>query len=256
MKYKCVAFEQKDGVGMIMLNRPHMGNRINGQLAQELMDVCTQVQSSDQLRVIIITGTGEQSFCLGSESDLERIFQDNLSAKPCPITEAIAALKMPVIAAINGDAFEMGLEIALACDIRIAAEGARFSLPQIRHGTIPWCGGTQRLPRIVGKAKALEMILTGEVLDATEALHWGLISRVVPAQKLPDVTLELARDIASKAAIATSFAKEAICSGVELTLSQGLRLESDLYFLLHTTEDRQEGIRAFLEKRRPCFRSR
>lgn len=256
MRYRCIDFRQDEGVGVIMLNRPEAGNRINRQLASELVEICAKVNESDRIRVIIVTGAGTESFCLGSDADIRRWLMKDLSIGLCPVTEAIAGIKIPVIAALNGDAFEMGLEIAIACDIRVAADNARFCMSQILSASIPCCGGSQRLPRIVGKAKALEMILTGEVINAAEALKWGLVSKVVPAQELNETVWRLARSMASKAPIATCFVKEAICAGFDLTLEQGLRLESDLYFLLHTTEDRREGIKSFLEKRLPRFESK
>jgi enoyl-CoA hydratase/carnithine racemase len=154
---------------------------------------------------------------------------------------------------IGGDAIGLGLELALACDIRIAADTAHFGFPHIKEGLIPWDGGTQRLSRVVGQAKAMEMILTGEVIDAEEAYRIGLLSKVVPAEELMPVTIDMAREMASKGPIALRYAKEAIQKGMDLTLEQGLRLEADLYFLLHTTKDRTEGITAFREKRTPEF---
>jgi len=168
----------------------------------------------------------------------------------------VGAFPIPTIAAINGDAFGQWLELALACDIRISAEDARFSMPQVTYGEIPWDGGTQRLARLVGRGKALEMILTGEVIDALEAYRVGLVNRVVPRKALMKEAIALASEMADKGPIALRFAKEAVCKGMDLTLEQGLRLEADLYFLLHTTQDRTEGIRAFIEKRPPKFEGR
>jgi len=172
------------------------------------------------------------------------------------IASVVGAFPLPTIAAINGDAFGQWLELALACDIRISAEDARFSMPQVTYGEIPWDGGTQRLARLVGRGKALEMILTGEVIDALEAYRVGLVNRVVPRKALMKEAIALASEMADKGPIALRFAKEAVCKGMDLTLEQGLRLEADLYFLLHTTQDRTEGIRAFIEKRPPKFEGR
>jgi enoyl-CoA hydratase/carnithine racemase len=144
--------------------------------------------------------------------------------------------------------------MALACDVRIASETSKFGLPQIRAGLVPWDGGTQRLSRTVGKAKALEMILTGELIDAREANRIGLVSRIVPADKVTTTVMELAKDMASKSSVSLEYCKEAIVKGMDLTLEQGLRLEADLYFLMHTTHDRKEGIKAFQEKRKPKFK--
>ena len=151
------------------------------------------------------------------------------------------------------DAVGLGLELALACDIRICTEPCHFGFPHIEKGSIPRDGGTQRLPRLVGKAKAIEMILMGESIDAREACRIGLVNRIVPSEDLTASVMKMALEMASKAPFSLKYAKEAICKGMDLTLEQGLRLEGDLYFLLHTTRDREEGIKAFREKRTPRF---
>jgi enoyl-CoA hydratase len=170
--------------------------------------------------------------------------------------EAIAGIDRPTIAALNGDAFGQGLELALACDIRIAASEVKLGLPQILEGHIPVDGGTQRLARIVGKGKALEMVLTGEIIDAQEALEIGLVNRVFSRDDLVAEAEAMAKTIESKAPLALRYCKEAVNKGLDLTLEQGLRLEADLYFLLHTTADRAEGIRSFLEKRLPDYKGK
>jgi enoyl-CoA hydratase/carnithine racemase len=169
------------------------------------------------------------------------------------VAEPIAKIDRPVIAAIQGDALGQGLEMALACDLRVAAETSRFGLPQIHTGLIPWNGGTQRLTRLVGRGKALEMILTGETIDAREAYQVGLVNKVVPPKELMSTVTGMAREMASKGSIALRYTKEAVYQGMDLTLEQGLRLEADLYLLIHTTKDRTEGIKAFREKRVPKF---
>jgi enoyl-CoA hydratase/carnithine racemase len=163
-------------------------------------------------------------------------------------------MEKPVIAAINGDAIGDGLELALSCDIRIAADTARFGLTQLESGAIPSDGGTQRLPRLIGKGKALELILTAETINATEALDIGLVSKLVPASELATEAETLVQGIATKAPISLRYVKEAVNKGMDMTMDQGLRLEADLYLLLHTTADRTEGITAFLEKRTPEFK--
>jgi len=167
---------------------------------------------------------------------------------------ALASLERVVIAAINGDALGEGLELVLACDIRIACEGAKFCLPHTSYGLIPCGGGTQRLPRLVGKGKALEMLLTAEPIDAQEAFRIGLVSKVVSAEQLLQEVDEVTNSIAPQGRIALMYAKEAVNKGADLTLEQGLRMEADLYFLIQTTNDRMEGIRSFLEKRPPQFK--
>ena len=239
-----VIYSKRDHVAHITLNRPEADNSINMQLAREMEAVCCRVNQDDKIYVVIITGAGDRTFCSGSE--LERT----------NAATAVANIDRPVIAAINGDALGEGLELALSCDIRLASNKARFGLPQVASGIIPMDGGTQRLPRLVGKGKALELILTAETISAEEALEIGLINKVVAQANLASEVEALAQTIASKAPIALRYIKEAVNKGMDLTLEQGLRLEADLYFLLHTTADRTEGIKAFLGKRPPQFKGR
>jgi enoyl-CoA hydratase/carnithine racemase len=170
------------------------------------------------------------------------------------VVTPVASLAIPVIAAINGDALGQGLELALACDIRIAVGSARFGFPQIASGSMPRDGGTQRLPRLIGRGKAMEMLLTGQSVDAAEAYRIGLVSKVVRQEELMPAAMDIAQSLASRAPLAVRYGKEAVLKGMDLTLEQGLRLEADLYFLLQTTRDRAEGIKAFLEKRSPKFK--
>jgi enoyl-CoA hydratase len=165
----------------------------------------------------------------------------------------VSQIKQPVIAAIRGDALGPGLELAMACDIRIGTESSRFSLPQIQEGRIPAGGGTQRLPRLIGPGKAMEMILTGAAIDAEEACRIGLLNRVVAQEDLMNTAISLAEDMALKSPLSLSYAKEALYCGMDLTLDQGLNMEMDLYLLLFSTKDRTEGITAFKEKRKPEF---
>ena len=247
MPYAAVVYTQKDHIAHLTLNRPEVNNIINQQLAQELEDVCHRINQDDDIYVVIITGAGDKAFCGGSE--LEQVSPGYSPAM------AIASIDRPVIAAINGDALGQGLELALSCDIRLASHRARFGFPQIGEGLIPVDGGTQRLPRIVGKGKALELILTAETISAEEAFEIGLVNKVVAEEGLTSEVEVLAKAIAGKGPIALRYAKEAVNKGLDLTLDQGLHLEADLYFLLHTTADRTEGISAFLKKRPPQFKA-
>ncbi len=248
MPYSAVIYTKKDHVGYITLNRPEAGNSISLKLAEELEDVCLKVNQDDDIYVVTITGAGDKAFCNGSEPEK--------SGNRYSVATAIAGIEKPVIASINGDALGQGLELALSCDIRLSSDKARFGFPQIAQGIIPFDGGTQRLPRIVGRGKALELILGAEIITAGEALGIGLVSRVVKGATLAAESEALARTIAAKAPIALRFIKEAVNKGLDLTLEQGLRLEADLYFLLHTTADRTEGIDAFLKKRPPQFKGK
>jgi enoyl-CoA hydratase len=233
MPYSTIIYEKKQSFAVITLNRPAADNVINQQLAQELGGVCRELDEDDEVRVAVLTGAGDV-FCGGSEL-----------AIPCGVAATVASVEKPVIAAINGDALGQGLELVLACDIRLAVSGVMFGFPQVTKGLLPMDGGTQRLSRVVGRGKALEMLLTGEAVTAEEAYDIGLVNKVVERETLTSEAETLATDLAGKAPIALRYAKEAINKGLDLTLEQGLRLEADLYFLLHTTDDRTEGIRAF-----------
>jgi enoyl-CoA hydratase len=210
--------------------------------------------------VIVVTGAGERAFSAGA--DIREFVAPAVPVRfreerrRLDFRQAMDRCPQPIIAAIRGYALGGGLELALACDIRIASEDAQLGLTEINLAIIPGGGGTQRLPRLVGRGKALEMILTGARLPAAEALRIGLVERVVPPGDVHSSAMELARTLADKAPVALRYAKEAVVKGLELPLADGLRLEGDLSTLLRTTEDRQEGARAFLEKRRPKWQGR
>ena len=218
------------------------------EFAAELAGICREINSDTAIRVAVITGNGS-AFC-----------RDVASSHKTPaafsLAGPVASLNCPVIASINGNAIGLGFELALACDIRIASNLALFSFPGIWHGLVPFDGATQRLPRLVGRAKAIELILSGDAIKAKEALRIGLVSRIVPASEVLEAALEMGREMAGKAALALKYCKEAVYKGLDMTLDQGLQLEGDLYFLLHTTEDRTEGITAFKEKRKPKFKGK
>lgn len=243
MQYTTVIYSREGHIARITLNRPDAGNALNGQMARELEDICAHISGDDDIYVVTLTGAGD-AFCRGAGDD-------STGFRPA---EAVAGIDRPVIAAVNGDAFGRGMELALACDIRLAADTARFALPQVADGRIPADGGTQRLPRIVGRGKALEMLLVAEEITVAEAVEIGLVSSVFPADTLPVELDTLAETVAAKGPIALRYIKEAVNKGMDMTLAQGLCLEADLYFLLHTTTDRTEGINAFKEKRTPDFK--
>ena len=248
MPYTTILYTQKGHIACVTINRPEADNCIDQQLAQELEDICHQINQDDDIYVVIITGAGDKAFCCGTEPEpAEHRYSP---------ANAIAGITRPVIAAINGDALGLGLELALSCDIRLASGKARFGLPQLTQGLIPADGGTQRLPRIIGKGKALELLFSAEPINAGEAFEIGLVNKVVPQGKLVSEVEALAKTIAAKGPIALRYIKEAVNKGLDMTLEQGLRLEADLYFLLHTAADRTEGIKAFLEKRPPRFKGR
>lgn len=254
LQYEIVAYQKKEQIGVITLSRPGAGNAINTRLAGELIDICSKVCQDEEVRTVIITGAGE-TFCLGTDWSGSPS-SETAQMKLLSVAGVIAQLGCPVIAAINGNALGQGLELALACDLRVAAETAHLGLPQISSGLIPWDGGTQRLPRLIGRAKAMEMILLGNTVSAEEALRIGLVNKVVPLEELSLAAANMAQRMASSSPLALRYAKEAIQKGMELTLEQGLNLEADLYSLLQTTEDRTEGIMAFRQKRQPEFKGK
>lgn len=256
MAKKPVILTQKGPVALIQLSQPERGNRVTLDMAWELRQICQRLNVEGKAQVVILTGAGE-SFCCGGE----QLLDDGDSSSP-PLGQrlesyraasSIGGLKIASIAAINGDALDQGLELALACDLRIAAEGASLGFSHLSKGIIPWDGGTQRLPRIVGRSRALELFLTGRLVQAEEACRIGLVNKVVPLEELQDAAQEMASAISSGAPIAVQYIKEAVHKGADMTLEQGLNLEADLSFILQSTNDRREGVQAFLNKRKPKF---
>jgi len=257
MKYATILHEAADGVVTITLNRPEVHNAMNEQMRQELTRCFGDLATSDAARVVVVTGAGERAFSAGA--DIREFVEPQVpvrfreSRKRVDFRQAMDRCPQPIIAAIRGYALGGGLELALACDLRIAGEDAQLGLTEVNLAIIPGGGGTQRLTRLVGRGRALEMILTGARIDAREAWRIGLVERVVPAADVLAAARELARTLAEKAPVALRYAKEAVVKGLELPLADGLRLENDLATLLRTTEDRVEGAKAFLEKRKPRF---
>ncbi len=262
MPGKAVTYSRDGHVAVITLDRPGTGNVIDWEVAQDLQDACLQANQDNEVYFVVLTANGD-AFCRGSE--LERLAASGVKLDAAIATvnnarveaaAAVAAIDRPVIAAVNGDALGQGLELALAADVRIAASSAHFGFPAVKSGLVPADGGTQRLPRVIGKGRAFEFILGSETIGAEEALGIGLVSQVLPVADVLPKALEFARNGATKAPIALRYVKEAINKGMDLTLDQGLRLEADLYFLIHTTADRTEGIHAFLEKRKADFKGK
>lgn len=253
MKEKSVLFEKRGSLGIISLNRPEEKNSITPEMASELRTIRAGIGWDSGITVFLITGRGPD-FSIGTDPEVYSLFdQREALIANLSLASPIASLTQPTMAVINGKAFGQGLELALACDIRICSDQSLFSMSQIAGDEMPFDGGTQRLPRLVGRTRALEMILTGRQIEAGQARSIGLVNQVVPALELMPMALKTAEDLAAKGPIALRYAKEAVLKGLDMTLEQGLRLEADLYFLLHTTRDRKEGITAFREKRRPEF---
>jgi enoyl-CoA hydratase len=241
MRYHSIKYSKKGHVATIRIASPS-----GEEMVRELEEICNHINGDAGIYAVILTGTGDVFVDFGDSGAGER--------PPAGGAAAVAAIECPVIASINGDASGEGLEIALSGDIRITSDTARFTMTQVTRGRLPTDGGTQRLPRIVGRGKAMEMLLTGVTLTAAEALETGLVSLCVPPGKLKEETQKLAESIAAKGPLALRYLKEAVNKGTDMTLGQGLRLEADLYFLLHTTADRAEGINAFREKRKPEYK--
>ena len=257
MAYEAIRYELGGGIATITLNRPTVHNAMNETMREELTACFGELAQSAEARVIVVTGAGERAFSAGADirefvaPQVPVKFRD--SRRRVDFRAAMDRCGQPIIAAINGFALGGGLELALACDIRIAGDGSLLGLTEVNLAIIPGGGGTQRLPRLVGRGKALEMILTGARIDAREALRIGLVERVVPAGEVQSSAQELAKQLADRAPVAMRYAKEAVVKGLGMSLEDGLRLENDLATLLRTTEDRLEGAKAFLEKRKPRF---
>lgn len=247
-------------VATVLLNRPQALNAIDTEMRLALQAAWQRIASDDDIHVAIVTGAGDRAFCAGADLKdapppagfAQEWFGDGRNGS---LTHGIEMDK-PLVCAFNGLAYGGGLEIGLGCDIRIAAEGARFALSEVRVGTLPGSGGTQRLPRLIGRSDAMLMLLTGEPMDAADALRTGLVSRVVPGAALRDEALAIARRIAANAPLAVRAAKRLVNQGADLPLGAALAAERTAWGLLRDTEDRLEGRRAFAEKRLPVYRGR
>lgn len=253
-----VEWERKEGISVITLNRPEVYNAINLAMLKELMKIVEELTHSKATRAVIITGAGEKAFCSGADLKERRTFTEDQVRRYIHLIRetftAIERLPRPVIAAVNGVALGGGMELALACDLRLADERAVFGLTETSLGIIPGAGGTQRLPRIVGKSKAKELIFTARRIDAAEAERIGLVNHVVPKGEVLDAALDMAAMINENAPLALAQAKFAIDYGMETDLATGLVIETKAYEALIPTKDRLEGLEAFKEKRKPIYR--
>lgn len=260
MAYKNILYEVKDGIARLTVNRPEKLNALDQETVKEIDAVMDAFTRDDDARALILTGAGPKAFVAGADiGELSRRTpQDGkeYSSYGQQVLGKLEASGKPTLAAINGFALGGGLEIALACHIRIAAKGASVGLPEVTLGIIPGFGGTQRLSRLIGRGRALELILSGDRIDADEAWRIGIVNKVVPADELMSRAEEIARTMISRGPVAVRFAIEAVDRGLEMPLAEGLFLEATLFGLLTTTEDMKEGTRAFLEKRKPSFRGR
>ena len=250
--------EKTDRIAWVTLNRPEKLNALNNEVLEELEQIFADLEQDAEVGVVVLTGAGEKAFVAGADiAELRTL--DTAGARVQALRgqavyQRIESLPKPVIAAVNGFALGGGCELALACHIRIASETARFGLPEVSLGLIPGYGGTQRLPRLVGKGVALDMILSGDMVPAADALRMGLVSRVVPAADLKAAATKLAKTILSRGPLALRSALACVNEGIEMPQDQGLQYEAALFGLLAATQDMQEGTGAFLEKRPAVFK--
>jgi enoyl-CoA hydratase/carnithine racemase len=265
MIFQTILYEIKDQIAYVTLNRPDALNAINQDMSRELVEVCSAAENDDNVRAVIFSGAGTRAFSTGMDlkerargtaaTPLERRHIKIVPGIQTP-SKAVAAISKPTLAAIHGYAVGGGLELSLACDIRIASEDAKFGLTEVRRGILPGAGGTQRLSRVIGVAKAVELCLSGDLIDASAASRLGLVNDVVPVTELLPRAKALALSFLKGAPISLRYIKEAIYKGWDLPLEEGLRLEADLAAMISTTEDSHEGPRAFVEKRQPVWRGR
>lgn len=255
MSYQNILLDTHGRVDVLTINRPEKRNALNQQTRDEIRAALAELQASDT-RVLVITGAGDKAFIAGADigefSGRTALDQRAVMKQP-RVFDAIEDFPRPVIAMINGFCLGGGLEVALACDLRIASDTAKLGQPEINLGIIPGGGGTQRLTRLVGEGKAMELILTGDLIDSAEALAIGLVNSVVPQADLRDQVLARAARIAEKSPVALRLAKEAIKFAARAGLREGLDRETDLFGLAFSSRDKEEGVRAFLEKRKPEF---
>lgn len=260
MAYRTLSLETKGPLAVLRLARLEQGNPIDRLFLQELDGACAALNDNPDVRVAILTAEGDVFSSGWDPAELSPEAFDTSEwrrrREESPPFAGLEQMGQPVVCALNGDAVSAGLELALACDVRIAAVGARFALPETAQGLLPMAGGTQRLARLVGRGEALRLILLGEEIDTQEALRIGLVSAAVPRDRLLSEAETLALRMASRGPLALRYAKEAVRRGLEQPLDQALRFETDLTVILQSTEDRAEGVRAFLEKREPKFKGR
>jgi enoyl-CoA hydratase len=257
MQLENLLLENSEGIATVTVNRPSAMNAMTVSTLEELEEVVAEIVRNRGIRAAILTGAGTKAFVAGADIAVMRNMTStqarDLALQAHRIYASIEQSPKPFIAAVNGYALGGGCELAMACDIRLASETAKFGQPEINIGILPGFGGTQRLPRLVGKGRALEIILTGEMIDAREALRIGLVNRVVPQGELLDEARQLARKIAAKGLVAVKLCKEAVGNGLEMDLAKACAYEAELFGYSFSTADQKEGMGAFLEKRPAVF---
>jgi enoyl-CoA hydratase len=253
-----LTFDLTDGIARLTVNRPDKLNALNAIVINELGDAVTRIETDAAVRGVIVTGAGSKAFVAGA--DINELTEQgvtggrNRALLGQQVFRRLERCGKPVVAAVNGFALGGGCELAMACHLRVASENARFGQPEVKLGIAPGYGGTVRLPRIVGKARALELLLTGEMIDAEEARRIGLVNRVVPAERLLPESEALLRSILANGPLAVRACLEAVDAGMDMSLDQALMLEAGYFGVLSATEDMREGTKAFLEKRKPTFK--
>ena len=260
MSYKTLDYTINGKIALITINRPEVLNALNGHVFSELKSAFEQAQTDPAVRAIILTGKGEKAFAAGSDikefADCSFYEARQISIRNNAAQQVIANCPKPTMAALNGYTLGGGLEVAMCCDIRIASENAKLGQPEIGLGFIPGGGGTQRLPRLIGVAKAKELIFSGKIITAQEALTIGLVNKVVPLTELIPESIAMAESFIKHSSVILEFAKNAIDTGIQLDLNSGLQLEIGLWAESFATEDHHEGIAAFIEKRKPEFKGK
>jgi len=260
MGFNNLLLETRDGVAFLTVNRPKVLNALNAETIGELDEASSSLSADPAVRAVIVAGAGEKAFVAGA--DINELAQANpvsgreTALRGQRVLERLDKMGKPVVAAINGFALGGGLELALACHLRVAAQEARLGLPEVKLGIIPGYGGTQRLARLIGKGRALEWVLSGEMMDAAEAYRIGLVNRLFPSAELLGGAEALVRKILANGPLAVRYALEAVSLGLEGTLEEGLLLEASLFAVTCATEDMREGTRAFVEKRPAAFKGK
>lgn len=258
MEYNTIVVQREGSIGIIILNRPEALNALNSQMVKELILALDSLNQDEGVRCVIITGS-ERAFSAGA--DIKEMVNMNsvqmaMTEHFFPLWDKVGRYPKPIVAAVSGFVLGGGLELAMSCDIIIASETAVFGQPEIDIGVMPGGGGTQRLTRAIGKYKAMEMILTGKRINAEDAYKFGLVNAVVPKELFIEEAKKIAKKIAEKSPVAVKLAKAAVNKALEVGLTQGLDFERELFYLLFSSEDKEEGMKAFIEKRKPDFRGR